>query len=519
MDIFARSHFDRLPLELKIYIFQQLCFKELGVAMMVCRDWRRIIEDPFNWRKLQPRSIYPDQVEALLSVPRLCQLEAINIRHDPGEMLEVQGVSQVEGAPKFKVLQVRRMETEHLRSLTLDRLGQMSALADLNLSQCNLLNVDADLLSDVINNMTKVTLVATLVTGPQLESILSKMAAFTNIKTLEIGLNSSDAAKHIENYKVIGEGLNKVKNLTVHEMSKQFLVDQVAYFFQKMEEETDIEGLELVNSKFIAFPDTILASSLNNIQQLRLSSVTISEDQIKQFFKSMKSNSRLQKLIIEGKVSNVHTVDPKVFSSAVVKIPNLDMSYTNLTNDQLTQFFTEAWRRKSHFESLNLTANNLSQLPGNILAKVVGNNIKVCCFRSSQVTLDQVEAIAKESLDYIHDLDLSENNFETSVPRTVSLLVNKIPKVDLSQCKLNGHSLNQIFKDLLDPSVNTRTLKLTVLHNACNEVSKELIAKAERKLCVTIYKKKTKSKANSMCLKCGKGPFVKLKLHKCKIEQ
>ena len=130
-----------------------------------------------------------------------------------------------------------------------------------------------------------------------------------------------------------------------------------------------------------------------------------------------------------------------------------------------------------------------------------------------------MEAISKESLDYIHDLDLSENNFETSVPRTVSLLANKIPKVDLSQCKLNGHSLNQIFKDILDPSVNTRTLKLTVLHNACNEVSKELIAKAERKLCVTIYKKKTKSKANSMCLKCGKGPFVKLKLHKCKIEQ
>ena len=50
-NIWSIRHINTLPRELLLTIFRYLSYRQLTLAMMVCKDWRDIAEDPVLWRK------------------------------------------------------------------------------------------------------------------------------------------------------------------------------------------------------------------------------------------------------------------------------------------------------------------------------------------------------------------------------------------------------------------------------------------------------------------------------------
>ena len=509
--------FDKLPLEIVMMIFQKLSYKDLGNAMLVCSDWKNIIEDPSNWKKLQPKTVFPEQVETLLKIPRLCHLESLVVKHDKEELIELE-VREEDNAPKYTVHKVRKMETANIESMMTPRFDlDCSQLLDLNLSSCDLTPVDADILSDCLNNMTKLTLISTQITVKQLEMFFSKMSTFTNIERLEFNLKTIEDVFHSEDTKYFGDGLNKVKNLTIQDVNKHIHTDHLDYFFQKMGQDTDIEFLKLVNAEFVVVTEENIAQGLNNINKVHLSSVTLTNEQVKSLFKSIKSGTKIKELHIESKLSNVNSVESKTFGSALIKIPNICLNFTYLTEEQLTYFFSEAQKKKSKFENLDLSTNNLSKVSEDLIAGIVENSSR-CLLRSTDLTPAHLAAIAKQSLETLDELDVSENDFNDSDPIVISIIANSVSKMNFSQCKLGRAHIEKTFELLQIDNYKGRLRNLDLQYNACGDLSKKQVEEVSRKIHLKMFKMKIKlTGPKILCSKCGKGPFVKLKLHKCKI--
>ena len=72
-------HVEDLPLEILTKIFQMLKIEDLKSIVLVSRYFRIIGEDPCLWKSIEIPDVHPDDLEALLSLPRLSKLQSLHI--------------------------------------------------------------------------------------------------------------------------------------------------------------------------------------------------------------------------------------------------------------------------------------------------------------------------------------------------------------------------------------------------------------------------------------------------------
>ena len=504
---------DNLPLELLLMIFKKLRHQDLKSAMLVSKKWKSEIEHPSMWKHFIAKAVYPEHVGRLLNIPRLCRMTSLVVKHDK-ECIEIQGVDEAEGVAKFKVLQVRRVEDENVNEIQEEKGGTWRKISDLDISTCDMIKVNPDRLGDFLNNMKRLKLFATQFTCEQLEDIFRKMSEFTNLEKLDIHLKSVDSTKLMD-YELIGNGLNKIRTLNIHEMNKQFMLGQTEHFFQKMSEETDIQSLTINNANLPYIAEDVLAKALNNIENLKLSAVAFTRDQAKEFFSKMKDFTNLKYLEIDSKQTNINTVNPISISKGLSKLTKVTLNFTYLASDQLEYLIKAIARKSSLLKDLNLWSNDLSEVPNDVLAEAV-NKLKIVNLKNTKLKHEQTAAIFNKMANTVTELvelDIGENDLSEIEPELLAKAVNKVKLVNISLCSLNSKQVEAVFEQAL---VETRTTFLDVENNSTGEISAELITKVDKKLKVQFLRTKKQKSPKQICTRCGKGPFVRLRLHKCR---
>jgi len=493
-------------------IFRRMRHRDLKSAILVSKKWKDIIEDPSIWKRFVSKPVYPEQVGRLLNIPRLCMMKRLEMRTGGDkDMLTLQDVDEEEFKPKYIVHLVRRVEDEHINEI------QRSEISDLDISNCDLIKVDPDRLGDFLNNLEKLKLFSTILTPEQLDDIFRKMSEYTNLETIDISLKCLDQTRKME-HDLLGAGLNRIKTLNIYDMNKQFMNYQITHFFQKMSDETDIKTLNLSNADFPFVPEDVLAKALNNVETLKMTSVTLSRDQIKEFFIKMedpKSPTTLKHLVVDTKMTNINTVDGFTISHALVKLRKATLNFTYLTPDQAELLFRQITKKFSLLKDLNLWTNDISEVPAELLAEAV-SKLTVANLRSTKLTKDQATAIftklANTNSELIQ-LDVGENNLSEVEPSVLAMGVNRVTVVNISTCQLGSKQVAAVFEQVL---VETKTTFLDVENNTTGELSAELIANVDKKLKVEFLRTKKQKSIKQLCNKCGKGPFLRLRLHKCK---
>ena len=499
---------DSLPLEILVMIFRKVKLTDLKSAMLVSKKWKDIIEDPNIWRNFKSKPVYPEQVGKLLNIPRLCLMKKLEMRTGgEKDMVTVQGVDGSEG-PKYSVYLIRRVEDQHIDEI------QKSEITDLDISSCDLIKVSPDLLGDFLNNLKTLKLHSTVFTVEQMENIFEKMSEFTNIEKIDLNLKSTDVTKMVEE-EFISEGLNKVRTLIIPDITKQLVNMQIENFFQKMSEKTEVKHLDLTNGGIGFVPIEVLAKAFNNLEILKLTSITLSADHVKSFFIQMKEFTALKNLEVDTKNTNINSVDARIFSRGIMKVAKVTLNYTYLTSEQLEMLFQQIPKTDSVLSHLDITTNDVSKVPADILAEAA-NKLTVLRVKDSKLEKEQATAIFTKIVNgssNIVELDMGENNFEEVDPELLSNALNKVRIVKMGRCSLTSKQVQAILQQIL---VETKTEFLSIEHNITDELSPEIIAGVDKKVKVKFQRTKKQKSVKQMCVLCGKGPFLRLRLHKCK---
>merc|ERR1712142_16366 len=502
------TNINSLPLEILMMIFSKVKLNDLKSAMLVSKKWKDIIEDPKMWKHFNSKPVFPEQVGKLLNIPRLCLMEKLEMRTGgEKDMVTLRGVDGSEG-PKYSMYLIRRVEDQHINEI------QKSEISDLDLSNCDLIKVTPDLLGDFLNNLKKLKLHSTVFTVAQLDDIFEKMSEFTNIDEVDLNFKSTDVTKHVED-EFISAGLNNIKTLTFPDMTKQLVNMQIEDFFRKMSEKTKIVSLDLTNAGIAFVPIEILAKALNNLETLKMTLITISNEHANAFFTHMQEFTNLKQLEIDTKNTNINSVNPRIFSKAIVKLTKVTLKYTYLNTEQLELMFQQILKKGSALTHLDVGTNDVSGVPADVLAEAV-NKLSVVGLNETNLSKDQGIAIftkLAESPSNLVRLDASENNLGEIDPDVIAKASNKLKIIHMSRCSLTGQQIEKIREQIL---IETKTSLLNIEHNSTDQLSAETIAKFDKKIKVLFQRTKKQKSLKQLCVLCGKGPFLRLRLHKCK---
>ena len=148
-------HVEDLPLEILIKILKMLKIEDLKSIVLVSCYFRIVGEDPSLWKSIEIPDVHPDDLEALLSLPRLSKLQSLHISD-------------------WVLLEDHFRQLEHKASLRF-----------LNISRCFLhRSVDPNLCSKVMNSMEVLNINRAKIHISQYAKLFEDMVKSTKIKTL-----------------------------------------------------------------------------------------------------------------------------------------------------------------------------------------------------------------------------------------------------------------------------------------------------------------------------------------------
>ena len=242
--IWSIRHINSLPQEVLFTIFKHLSFSDLSSAVLVCKHWRDVGEDPVLWKKLKLVVEKPKMllINDILSMRRLACMEH----------LEVNGYGY-SGTPAI-------IDTDTAQVI------MKSKVSKLTLKHCDVSNVASEDLDMMINNLCSLVLWQTVLNKMQISCIFQSVIKSEHLKELDIGYSYIDLA-NIEP-DTLATALNKVKkvNLGHTKLSRS----QLSTLFKYISSKTMIKNLDIGYRDLGAIQTEILKSALKNLEKANI---------------------------------------------------------------------------------------------------------------------------------------------------------------------------------------------------------------------------------------------------------
>ena len=229
-DIWSLRHINSLPREILLLIFRYLNAKELKTAILVCKTWRDVGEDPVIWKhyKLVVTGIEIDTgyLETILAFSRFTslqhlevngygqnakmpvnneiynsifnsQLSKLTLKHCDLTELDFDSFSSVLSKLRVLSLWQVQMSAEQV-SLMFNVLARGSKLVELDIaySYLDLQLLQTPTFVKALNKIRTVNLGHTKVTSQQLKSLMEKMSRKTLIRSLDVGYRDLSLISH-----------------------------------------------------------------------------------------------------------------------------------------------------------------------------------------------------------------------------------------------------------------------------------------------------------------------------------
>ena len=500
----------RLPVEVHHLILSMLPHKALCRAMAVCRLWRAVGGRPWLWRGYRGLArVHPDHVDRLLGLPRLALLASMGLHHDREEYREV-ALGGGEAAPRYRIYRVRRVEDAQVRRIL------SSPVRHLDLSSCDLTPVCPSTLAQTLARMDSLRLFSTLLTADQLSWSLRSISQSSTLQLLALSLKSLDKTKGVSPA-VVAAALANVPSLTLHDLNKQLVPAQIREVVAAIGVGSRVLSLNLQSADLSYVPQASVAAAFTRVKRLNIGMVTLSSEQATEVCRELKGKgSRLEELEVNTRRSALDTVTPSLLARGLATLTSVTLSFTSLTPAHLAELFQELAKEGSRVQHLALPNNSLSDVNPATMAAAIPALLSLN-LRSCALAEEQAEAVLEEvgESGSLERLDLSENRLARVAPTTLARALNTVTEVQVTNCSLTAEQLEAVLEEA---RMETSTRYLYIEGNNTGSLSSTLLEDVARTTLVRFNRKKKSPGRRKWCPTCGRGPFSRLRQHRCQAQ-
>jgi len=178
-------------------------------------------------------------------------------------------------------------------------------------------------------------------------------------------------------------------------------------------------------------------------------------------FQAVTRLPRIKKMDLRG--NNLSSLEPGLFTRALTRLEDVNLSYCNFTVDQKEALFT-ALCNNSQLKKLGVGYSNLSSVEPRLFAKAI-TSLEDVDLGNTDITNVQAQELFIEICQNcsLKKLDLYRNNLSHVDPAVLATAVNRLEDVDLTRTMLSNE---QIFSILGQVQEDTKLTTLWLRGNA-----------------------------------------------------
>ena len=370
---------ENLPTEMLLYIFEMLSYRDLKIAMLVCRRWREIGEIQQLWGSLpvivnkRNISVMPE----ILSTTRLLGLHKLRIETDLSEKVS-QTIARHPGLREFELSERNDEQTIiSVLNVICSREGQGM---NLRLKNKNVSGVDAELLASAVIKLETLEFSNTQLTQQQIVAILTAVSDGRKMTKLDISFNDMSGIDK----KLLAKAVTKMKKLNITDTN--LTQEQAEAILTAVSEENVVSKLYIGFNNLSGVDPGLMAKAFTNLKKLNVNRSELTHRQIVTILTAFcKGNT------IHISMNDLSRVDPGLLARAVTKLEVMDVQDTELSQQQVVAIITAVSESKKITE-LYIGENDLSIVDPGLLTKAVTKLVRLD-LENTKLTQQQDEAI------------------------------------------------------------------------------------------------------------------------------
>jgi len=370
---------ENLPTEMLLYIFEMLSYRDLKIAMLVCRRWREIGEIQQLWGSLpvivnkRNISVMPE----ILSTTRLLGLHKLRIETDLSEKVS-QTIARHPGLREFELSERNDEQTIiSVLNVICSREGQGM---NLRLKNKNVSGVDAELLASAVIKLETLEFSNTQLTQQQIVAILTAVSDGRKMTKLDISFNDMSGIDK----KLLAKAVTKMKKLNITDTN--LTQEQAEAILTAVSEENVVSKLYIGFNNLSGVDPGLMAKAFTNLKKLNVNRSELTHRQIVTILTAFCKGTT-----IHISMNDLSRVDPGLLARAVTKLEVMDVQDTELSQQQVVAIITAVSESKKITE-LYIGENDLSIVDPGLLTKAVTKLVRLD-LENTKLTQQQDEAI------------------------------------------------------------------------------------------------------------------------------
>ena len=370
---------ENLPTEMLLYIFEMLSYRDLKIAMLVCRRWREIGEIQQLWGSLpvivnkRNISVMPE----ILSTTRLLGLHKLRIETDLSEKVS-QTIARHPGLREFELSERNDEQTIiSVLNVICSREGQGM---NLRLKNKNVSGVDAELLARAVIKLETLEFSNTQLTQQQIVAILTAVSDGRKMTKLDISFNDMSGIDK----KLLAKAVTKMKKLNITDTN--LTQEQAEAILTAVSEENVVSKLYIGFNNLSGVDPGLMAKAFTNLKKLNVNRSELTHRQIVTILTAFCKGTT-----IHISMNDLSRVDPGLLARAVTKLEVMDVQDTELSQQQVVAIITAVSESKKITE-LYIGENDLSIVDPGLLTKAVTKLVRLD-LENTKLTQQQDEAI------------------------------------------------------------------------------------------------------------------------------
>jgi len=430
---------DCLPVEIWWKILEFVPGKDLCNVALVCSFFRRLTEDPALWCgvKIKRDKIESQGIDQLLSIHRLQKVTDIDLSYLDLTMESVENLKRV--TEHFQKIRMRYSNvTDIQKEAILKTAIASTSLKELDLDSITLANIHQDLVKKALVGRTTVGLNNTCLTYDQLVTLLMNIPT-SKVENLTLsGLNMSDLSEQ-----QVGSILSKVKTLDLS--NSRLTPDQLSAILCECIWSYSIEELNLTGANFDGVSSQLLMDAVACLTKINLSSSVLTRKQLFALLYSLNLDfSTLETLDLSAQ--DLSSLPANLLAKSLKNLKTLNLNYTKVSTEQVTAVLRSLPKTQT-LTTLELARLDLSDVPVNDLIKPV-SHLKTMNLNYAKLTSEQTMSLltAATRSHTLEHLGLVRSNLKPVPLNTLKKALAVLRSVALNYAQVTPEQKNIIGK-------------------------------------------------------------------------
>ena len=343
----------------------------------------------------------------------------------------------------------------------------------LDMSENNMLDIDPELLAKVVTKLQKLNIDVrndfrhTNITHQQAAAILTAVSEGSTLTELKIGYNNLSGVD-LELLAKVVTNLDTL-NLTNTKLTQQ----QIASVITTASKGSKLKKLNISENDLSGVDPGLLAKAVVNLETLDIGNTKLTQQQAAVIFSGVCEGSRLNVLNISD--NNLSEVEPELLAKTVIKLKKLDIRYSDITKQQASVILT-AISEGRRLTDLNIGFNDLREVCPELMAKAV-TNLEILDVTFTDLTQQQATAIIStiSNGSKLIELHFYGDDLSGVDPKLLANIAIKLEILEIGMSELTQQQTAAIFTAISE-GINLTTLDIR--ENDLSGVDPELLANA-----------------------------------------